>query len=111
MILRIGGGSFRTSVGMATIWSSLASRGFSMRSITSISNSPARCSSQMSLEIGEGRDGLRCLPGDVQAQLPLLRLLRLHRFTVRIGLRFHLRPFFGDTWNPLESALRLRAIS
>ena len=30
-----------------------------------------------SLEIGEGRDGLRRLPGDVQAQLPLLRLLRL----------------------------------
>ena len=28
-----------------------------------------------SLEIGEGRDGLRRLPGDVQAQLPLLRLL------------------------------------
>ena len=49
------------------------------------------------LEIGESHEGFRCLPGDVQAQLPLLRLLRLHDLTGRIGLLLHVRPFFGDT--------------
>src|SRR5262249_33631485 len=46
MIFRSGSGNFRTNVGMATIWSSLASLGFSSRSTTSISYWPGRRSSQ-----------------------------------------------------------------
>src|SRR5262249_35267381 len=41
MIFFKGSGNFRTKVGMAKIWSSLARRGFSKRSITSISYWPA----------------------------------------------------------------------
>jgi hypothetical protein len=43
MMRRIGSGSFRTSVGIATIWSSRASFGLRTRSMTSISYWPGRC--------------------------------------------------------------------
>src|SRR5579883_636728 len=46
MIRRSGSGTLRTRVGMATIWSSLARRGFSSRSTTSISYRPGIRSSQ-----------------------------------------------------------------
>ena len=44
--LRIGSGSLRTRVGMATIWSPLASCGWTSRSTTSILYLPGRCSAQ-----------------------------------------------------------------
>ena len=51
MILRMGAGRRRTSVGMARIWSVRASFGFWTRSITSIRYLPARCSSQNFLRL------------------------------------------------------------
>ena len=73
MILRIGEGRRRTSVGMATISSPAASCGFSTRSTISISYRESRCSSHSATRLANAAQRLRGLAGDVQAQLPLLR--------------------------------------
>ena len=68
MIFLIGSGSRRTSVGTARIWSPRASCGFSQQ----IDDLDLVAALQVLLadllQIGEGQDRLRRLPGDVEPQ-------------------------------------------
>ena len=68
MIFFTGSGSLRTSVGIARIWSPSASWGFFIRSTTSISYRPARCSSQIFFRLARAAMRLRRLAGDVEPQ-------------------------------------------
>src|SRR5258708_3144814 len=62
MILRIGSGSFRTSVGIARIWSFCASCGVFTRSITCSSYCPSRCSAQIFFRFANAASDLGVCP-------------------------------------------------
>src|SRR5258708_38587221 len=62
MILRIGSGSFRTSVGIARIWSFCASCGVFTRSITCNSYCPSRCSAQIFFRFASAASDLGVCP-------------------------------------------------
>ena len=72
MIRFSGSGSRRTSVGTARIWSPAASCGCSSRSMTSI-DSGRQMRLADAFQIGERRDRLRCLTGDVKPQIVVVR--------------------------------------
>ena len=75
-ILRSGSGSFRTSVGMARIWSSRASlRVFEQVDHLDAGTGPPGALAER-VQVAHRRDALRRLPGDIEPQVPDARRSR-----------------------------------
>src|SRR4030043_1403277 len=82
-----GSGSFLTSVGMAIIWSPLASCGFFRRSITSMRYFPARCSSQIFFKLAKAVIDFGVCPATYNRRFQISSVASVFAFF----------PFPGDT--------------